>query len=148
MLHCLRSHSNCSVNVLNDLRFRYIFKNRLYSNTNIAQKCPKHKNQLKYSTIHRRFLHLSAVPANFITSSNEPGRYESNAVPRHARIVICGGGAMGAAVAYHLAEQGLGHETVLLEQDRFVNFDFIETNDGFQLIFFLSNIRRTELEVE
>lgn len=40
--------------------------------------------------------------------------------PTHARVVVCGGGVMGASVAYHLAKLGWGPETVLIEQNRFV----------------------------
>lgn len=39
--------------------------------------------------------------------------------PRDARVVICGGGVMGASVAYHLAKLGWGSETVLIEQNRY-----------------------------
>ncbi|KAF7265881.1 hypothetical protein GWI33_020628 [Rhynchophorus ferrugineus] len=38
--------------------------------------------------------------------------------PSHARVVICGGGVMGASVAYHLAKLGWGPHTVLIEQNR------------------------------
>ncbi|XP_065162153.1 pyruvate dehydrogenase phosphatase regulatory subunit, mitochondrial isoform X2 [Atheta coriaria] len=38
--------------------------------------------------------------------------------PTSARVVICGGGVMGASVAYHLAKLGWGSETVLIEQNR------------------------------
>ena len=37
-------------------------------------------------------------------------------LPSKARVVICGGGAQGAAIAYKLAQRGLGEETVLLDQ--------------------------------
>ena len=37
-------------------------------------------------------------------------------LPSSAKIVICGGGAQGAAIAYKLALRGLGSETVLLDQ--------------------------------
>lgn len=40
--------------------------------------------------------------------------------PTHARVAVCGGGVMGASVAYHLAKLGWGPETVLIEQNRFV----------------------------
>lgn len=43
---------------------------------------------------------------------------ESYAPPKHARVVICGGGVMGAAVAYHLAKLGWGSDTLLIEQSR------------------------------
>ena len=37
-------------------------------------------------------------------------------LPSKAKVVICGGGAQGAAIAYKLAQKGLGDETVLLDQ--------------------------------
>lgn len=40
------------------------------------------------------------------------------APPRDAKVVICGGGVMGASVAYHLGKLGWGKETVLIEQNR------------------------------
>lgn len=40
--------------------------------------------------------------------------------PDETRVVVCGGGVMGAAVAYHLAEMGWGPHTVVLEQGRLV----------------------------
>jgi glycine cleavage system aminomethyltransferase T/glycine/D-amino acid oxidase-like deaminating enzyme len=39
-------------------------------------------------------------------------------LPSHARVVIIGGGVIGAAIAYHLAELGWGSEVVLVERDR------------------------------
>lgn len=39
-------------------------------------------------------------------------------IPKDAKVVICGGGVMGAAVAYHLAALGWGSETVILESGR------------------------------
>lgn len=41
--------------------------------------------------------------------------------PSTARVVVCGGGVIGASVAYHLGKLGWGSETVLIEQNRFVN---------------------------
>ncbi|WP_209506675.1 MULTISPECIES: FAD-dependent oxidoreductase [unclassified Ruegeria] len=39
-----------------------------------------------------------------------------NELPSHARVVIVGGGVMGVGLAYHLAHEGWGEETVLLEK--------------------------------
>ncbi|XP_043289397.1 pyruvate dehydrogenase phosphatase regulatory subunit, mitochondrial [Venturia canescens] len=39
-------------------------------------------------------------------------------LPNEAKVVICGGGVMGAAVAYHLALMGLGPRTVIVESCR------------------------------
>ncbi len=36
--------------------------------------------------------------------------------PQHARVVIVGGGVMGVGLAYHLAHEGWGADTVLLEK--------------------------------
>lgn len=38
--------------------------------------------------------------------------------PKNAKVVVCGGGVMGASVSYHLAKLGWGSETVLIEQTR------------------------------
>ena len=37
-------------------------------------------------------------------------------LPSHARVVIVGGGVMGVGLAYHLAHEGWGAETILLEK--------------------------------
>ncbi|XP_046467486.1 pyruvate dehydrogenase phosphatase regulatory subunit, mitochondrial isoform X1 [Neodiprion pinetum] len=38
--------------------------------------------------------------------------------PKEARVVICGGGVVGAAVAYHLAQMGWGPQTIIVEGGR------------------------------
>ncbi|XP_048507943.1 pyruvate dehydrogenase phosphatase regulatory subunit, mitochondrial isoform X2 [Athalia rosae] len=38
--------------------------------------------------------------------------------PKETRVVICGGGVVGAAVAYHLAQMGWGPQTILVEGGR------------------------------
>ncbi|XP_039286636.1 pyruvate dehydrogenase phosphatase regulatory subunit, mitochondrial isoform X2 [Nilaparvata lugens] len=56
---------------------------------------------------------LQVLELNHVESSqnNEP-------FPREAKVVVCGGGVMGAAVAYHLAELGWGKHTIVVEQGR------------------------------
>lgn len=44
------------------------------------------------------------------------------ALPKETRVVVCGGGVMGAAVAYHLSLLGLGPETILIESGRYIFF--------------------------
>lgn len=39
-------------------------------------------------------------------------------LPSKAKVVICGGGVMGAAVAYHLSKRGWGAETVVIEKEK------------------------------
>ncbi|XP_026328200.1 pyruvate dehydrogenase phosphatase regulatory subunit, mitochondrial-like isoform X2 [Hyposmocoma kahamanoa] len=41
-----------------------------------------------------------------------------SALPSKAKVVVCGGGVMGAAVAYHLAKRGWGQKTVLIEKEK------------------------------
>lgn len=53
---------------------------------------------------------------NFISTDTTP--------PLHARVVVCGGGVMGASVAYNLAKLGWGTHTVLIEQNRLVVISF------------------------
>lgn len=43
-------------------------------------------------------------------------------LPKETRVVICGGGVVGAAVAYHLAQMGWGPQTILVEGGRFNKF--------------------------
>ncbi|XP_074097569.1 pyruvate dehydrogenase phosphatase regulatory subunit, mitochondrial [Cotesia typhae] len=50
--------------------------------------------------------------------SSEPPKGHNSSLPESKHVVICGGGVMGAAVAYHLAAAGLGPQTVLLEGSR------------------------------
>jgi len=47
-----------------------------------------------------------------------PNQRKNHTLPREARVVICGGGVMGASVAYHLAELGWGPNTVLIDQGK------------------------------
>lgn len=42
----------------------------------------------------------------------------SEKLPSSSKVVICGGGVLGASVAYHLAELGWGPNTIVLEQGR------------------------------
>ncbi|XP_024082203.1 pyruvate dehydrogenase phosphatase regulatory subunit, mitochondrial isoform X2 [Cimex lectularius] len=42
----------------------------------------------------------------------------SESLPRETQVVVCGGGIIGASVAYHLAEIGWGGRTILVEQTK------------------------------
>ena len=70
----------------------------------------------RYPLFSRYIKHLRTLYTN-IEVTNESS--ETVGPPGNARVVVCGGGIMGASVAYHLAKLGWGPETVLLEQSRY-----------------------------
>ena len=39
-------------------------------------------------------------------------------LPGEAKVVVCGGGAQGAAIAYTLAKRGLADQTVIIDKVR------------------------------
>lgn len=47
-------------------------------------------------------------------------KYSTNpgVLPKTCKVAICGGGIMGASVAYHLAQLGWGPQTLVIEQDK------------------------------
>ncbi|KAJ8667644.1 hypothetical protein QAD02_009307 [Eretmocerus hayati] len=55
---------------------------------------------------------IAKTASTSVSSANDQGP------PSEAEVVICGGGVMGAAVAYHLAEAGWGDRTVIIESSR------------------------------
>jgi len=61
------------------------------------------------------YLKTAAVKDDLINAS-EHKRPTQDSLPSQAKVVICGGGAQGAAIAYKLAEAGWGNEVVLIEQ--------------------------------
>ena len=71
----------------------------------------------KYSSVGRsRTLSNSLFPYQAVAGSIKDDTAIS--LPKDTRVVICGGGVMGAAVAYHLAELGWGSQTVVLDKGR------------------------------
>ncbi len=42
----------------------------------------------------------------------------AEALPSHAKVVICGGGVQGAALGYFLAQHGWGKDTLILDQGK------------------------------
>lgn len=133
MLHCLRLPKTNRLSGRFTWRFRTILKhhtNQLHSSETISYNAQCQRYRKPIYSIGQNFMHSTS--GSFVNAFNEtventaPGKYESNALPSKAQTVICGGGIMGAAVAYYLAMYGSGHEVVLLEQDRFVYpFDLV-----------------------
>jgi len=70
--------------------------------------------------------HCPLLKAYFDGRRNEKCRKYSSAttatatgiLPKSCKVAICGGGVMGASVAYHLAELGWGPQTIVIEQDK------------------------------
>ncbi|XP_043463214.1 pyruvate dehydrogenase phosphatase regulatory subunit, mitochondrial isoform X1 [Leptopilina heterotoma] len=55
---------------------------------------------------------------NLATVMENDNNLEGEIPPKDSQVVICGGGVMGAAVAYHLSLMGLGSQTVIVESSR------------------------------
>ena len=53
------------------------------------------------------YIRAASVNTDLKVASKEP-RPKVEKVPKEAKVVICGGGAQGAAIAYKLAEAGWG----------------------------------------
>lgn len=66
-------------------------------------------------------IHCSILRAYFDGQNTKKCRkYSTNAtvLPKSCKVAICGGGAMGASVAYHLAQLGWGPHTIVIDQDK------------------------------
>ncbi|XP_060519985.1 pyruvate dehydrogenase phosphatase regulatory subunit, mitochondrial isoform X2 [Cylas formicarius] len=74
-------------------------------------------NRLKGDTQHS-LGHFDYDLRNYRLLSSSNFNTSINASSEHAKVVICGGGVMGASVAYHLGKLGWGSETILIEQNR------------------------------
>lgn len=75
------------------------------------------RNNFNKTLTNKTYCLLSTL-INKTHSSTEHGFDTSSVPPKNARVVICGGGVMGAAVAYHLSQLGWGADTVLIEQSK------------------------------
>lgn len=65
--------------------------------------------------------HCPLFKAYFDHRRNQKCRkYSTNTtvLPKNCKVAICGGGIMGASVAYHLAQLGWGPQTLVIEQDQ------------------------------
>ena len=58
----------------------------------------------------------TATSGNSKKYASQEERLTVEKLPKEAKVVICGGGAQGAAIAYKLAEAGWAEDVVLLEQ--------------------------------
>ncbi|XP_046389566.1 pyruvate dehydrogenase phosphatase regulatory subunit, mitochondrial [Ischnura elegans] len=85
-----------------------MFRKRLYSITSSSPLCKGKTSSLRTT---------QAIGSDTSSSHNE----EFSNFPKSAKVVICGSGVQGAAVAYHLAKMGWGKETVVLDQGKIGN---------------------------
>lgn len=98
--------------------------------------CRNYLTQHKlWSGFNKKNFHLANFCLNEFQQEQSPGATESQAIdlkgddvlysgriinqipPKNSRVVICGGGLIGASVAYHLALQGWGPHTTIIEQN-------------------------------
>lgn len=68
-------------------------------------------NNIVFYNYNKRIRHCSSKST---VETNE----DVDPLPKEAKVVICGGGVMGGAVAYHLSLLGLGSQTVIVESGR------------------------------
>lgn len=74
---------------------------------NVISKC-------NYNSIFRPlYSSIAKYSDTFDFSVNDTER-----LPNEAKVIISGGGVIGASVAYYLAELGWGPDTIVLEQSR------------------------------
>lgn len=80
----------------------------------LYNRCASQKNKV---------LSRNHKTAEVITKlNNATSENSEHVLPKEARVVICGGGVMGGAVAYYLSLLGWGAETVLIESSRCESF--------------------------
>lgn len=86
---------------------RYTGNRRQYF-TKLKVRLHNHSKLLCTSASTNTAIPFAATAADIVTGTP----------PKEARVVICGGGIMGSAVAYHLALLGWGPHTVVIEQSK------------------------------
>lgn len=70
-------------------------------------------NNIVFYNCNKRIRHCSSK------STVETNEDVDDPLPKEAKVVICGGGVMGGAVAYHLSLLGLGSQVVIVESGRY-----------------------------
>ncbi|XP_012143868.1 pyruvate dehydrogenase phosphatase regulatory subunit, mitochondrial isoform X2 [Megachile rotundata] len=74
------------------------------------------KNVTRWSN--HAFYNYQRIRHSNSKSNSETNEDVDDPLPKEAKVVICGGGVMGGAVAYHLSLMGLGPQTVIVESER------------------------------
>jgi hypothetical protein len=85
-------------------------------NTITCRQCKPLLNSRHNITAGPRLKSTALFPCQILDSSG--GDKTPVPLPKEAKVVVCGGGVMGAAVAYHLAELGWGPQTILIDKGR------------------------------
>lgn len=90
-----------------------MFKNCVIGRVGLYKNCSLYNPVISNKTTR------NISTTNVVDSSPSPNvDLASDKLPKNAKVVICGGGVLGASVAYHLAELGWGHHTIVVEQGR------------------------------
>lgn len=93
MLTCLRLHYTQSTNIFPSSRFKSLshhihrYRSHIYFTQN-AQNT-------EFTSLPKRCIHVTSAPSTSSALAQEHSKYESNTLPKNARVVICGGGVMG-----------------------------------------------------
>lgn len=99
-------------------KLKYLWKNRnLYFSRRFSQ-CYSQTSQNEVICQRKQQSINNCRFINSLAFTTSESKYDSVSLPSQAKVVICGGGVMGAAVAYHLGLQGWGRDTVILDQSR------------------------------
>lgn len=97
MFKCLRLHQTKSTNVFPSIRFR-AFSNctsRHHLFTHFTRNAQNFKVNSSFIASDKNIHTAAAVPVQQSAVAQENIKYESNTLPKNARVVICGGGVMG-----------------------------------------------------
>jgi len=70
----------------------------------------------EYRKCYSTYIRAAVQARRDLINASENRRPTTTELPESTKIVICGGGAQGAAIAYKLAEYGFGEDVVLIEQ--------------------------------
>lgn len=93
MFKCLRWYQTKNANVFPSIRFK-AFNNRFSRHHSSKLFTQNAQNKTRVSTT-QRSIYAVGVATQQTAVAQERSKYESNALPQNARVVICGGGVMG-----------------------------------------------------
>lgn len=93
MLRCLHLHHTQSTKIFPSIRFKSLSHhiNRHRSFTFFTKK----SQNIEFTSSPKRNIHVTSLISSSTALPQQQTKYESNTLPKNARVVICGGGVMG-----------------------------------------------------